>query len=702
MKDITDIKKDAQLLMDQGKHEEVRQLLLEAADSYPDDPEIHSQLAETLAKLGMHDDAITEYQIAISIEPDKPDTHYRLASLLRTTRQFEDAKYHYEYSARLRPDNPDNHTGLGQTYLAMNKPDQARESAMHALNLDKQHAAALDLLTSIEALPTKTSEASANNSPAEDPMVFEKLGQYCIEFQLNKQFITDNRFIFTAPDTDFCRNCFQYRYLSQMEGTEIKRVSDDALSLARKLDDESGQHDSWQIYSIDEQKLVKTFDLAPYDNCPACDTSGITSRDEASSWYRARLEDERTPQPGALKERLFSFGFARDGIVSRKSHLPNPEFDKLLGNNYHARLHSKITYPDGRQIEETPMGLSPDRDLAELKSFMEFVERYAFFSRSSRLITGEHDDKIINRFLSLYRDKPSEDELRHIRNQAVWGLNLATRDIIPIPLAFIYNSGKPEFIAPNTSGFGAHTDFGRSLCSSILELVERDAFVRFWHSPQRAFVFEPDSHIRSEIDKIISILARALNNPELAGRCFIVKSPTRLPVVMITISSSNFSKPPALCFGYGVDFDMSAATSGALNELRTNAINLVKAIMMFSSFLSRQFTDRITSIPDRMNFYSTHTPRAKLHFLDQDNPPPEGIVEEIHEPDLESLIERFRQSELDVYGIDVTPRAFEDLDVYATRAFSPQLYPLQFEQENAYNILSASDSLAGELPHCFQ
>ena len=153
---------------------------------------------------------------------------------------------------------------------------------------------------------------------------------------------------------------------------------------------------------------------------------------------------------------------------------------------------------------------------------------------------------------------------------------------------------------------------------------------------------------------------------------------------MVTISSQDFSKPPALCFGFGTGFNTRDASLGALKELRINTSNLVKAISFFNGYLDRKFTTKIISSPDRMNFYSTNKPRAKLRFLDHDNPLVEGIVKNSDNCNLKAIVERFEQASLDIYGLDFTPRCFQDKNVFVTRAFSPQLFPLQFQQDNVF------------------
>ena len=542
-------------------------------------------------------------------------------------------------------------------------------------------------------------------SPMTKPTHLEKVSDSCLAFRLDNQYISDNSYLFIAPHTDFCRACFNRRYLTQMMN-EVKNIHlhSSVLSLALNLDKQYN-NESWQAYSIADQKLHITFELITYQDCPVCSKPENHARTEVADLYKRLLRQESIPDIEALENQVFSFGFAHKNVTTQGTGLPNPEFDQLLGNHYEAKMGFRMTASDGRYAEDSAIGFDSNKDLAELKSLMEYLERYAFMLQICRFKTREYDDKIILSTLTLFRKQASQKERKHIRSNACWGIDLSTHEIHAIPLPFIFNYGQLQSIMPTSSGFGAHTDFKKSLCSSILELVERDAFVRFWHNPQRAFLIEPEKGLKSEIDSIISILTPVVNNETLVSHFFVIQSPTKLPVAMVTISTKDYSKPPSLCFGCGVGFSLDEAITGAIEELRQNSANLVKGVTVIDGFLTKQFTDTITSIPDRMNFYSTSTPREKLKFLDNDNYISDEVIDSIVKdaipPNLDNLTSRFSKIKFDIYGIDCTPRCFSDKNVFVTKAFSPQLYPLQFGKEGLLNITTDPLSLHKELPHFF-
>ena len=532
---------------------------------------------------------------------------------------------------------------------------------------------------------------------------FERLNESCMSFRMNHLYISDNNALFIAPSEEFCKRCFTRRYLTQVSSApKTNKIEDKVLNLAKNLDENKNIGDSWYVIFVAAPTQIKSFELSPYEDCPECGVDKTVSRPEATALYMNLLnDDERELKLEALVNQVFSFGFVQAITVSDKVGLDNAKYDKLLGNLFHARLIYKMINADGLSANTSSMGAALDIDLARLKALMEYLERYAFFVKLCKYKTQEVDHLIIEKTLALYKKTVSDGEMAHITSQAIWGLNLLTNETNAIPLVFIYNNMQVSFINPTTNGFGAHVNFRKSLCSSVLELVERDAFVRFWHDPENAYNFEPGESIKLEIKSIISILQEALNNADIGYNFFILQSPTKLPVVLITISSNDFSKAPSLSFGCGVGFDLASAIEGAVEEIRINAINLVKGISVIDGFLSKKFTGKIESMQDRANFYATHVPRRKLKFLDAKNPLVEGVVEDAVRADLDAIVERFKEIDFDIYAIDCAPACFQDKNVVVTRAFSPQLYPLQFVQEDAFALVKGSTSSCGELPHFF-
>ncbi len=528
------------------------------------------------------------------------------------------------------------------------------------------------------------------------------IGGACIGFKLKRTYISDNLLLYVPPNDRFCRACFRRRYFSQMmQAVVANKIEPATLELAHALDNSIPDDNLWRAYAVKEKIPLISFDLAPYEDCPVCSTPAETTREKAALEYEQSLRAEPKPDYAGLRSRVFSFGFARQMTIDRRVGLPDARYDELMGENYAARVYSRVIDPAGNHRDQSTLGVATEEKIAEIKSVMEYLERYAFLLKVCRYTTPENDNRIIEKYLSLHRDPLTHPELAIVRSKATWAFNLLTSEVRPIPLAFIYSAPGMRFVSPSSSGFGAHWDFKQSLCRSILELIERDAFVRFWYDPARAFTFSPDADTQADVDAVLSILARAVGNDRLVSRFFVLQSPTRVPVVMVTASSADFSKPPSLCFGCGAGFDLQQALEGAIREFRFSAINLVKGVTLIDGFLTKTFSGKIEELQDRMMFYSSAAPRAKLRFLDAENPLPGAVYEDEPAPCLESLVARYKSAGLDIYAIDCTPACFRNLNVYVTRAFSTGMYPMQFKQEGYFRLESGPMSVHSELPHFF-
>jgi ribosomal protein S12 methylthiotransferase accessory factor YcaO len=534
------------------------------------------------------------------------------------------------------------------------------------------------------------------------PVETKRLTPFYIAFRYRNWFVTDNNVVFLLPKNAFCQSCFKRRYLSEFDGGKVGDVSQKALKLAREIDTSFTAGQYWHCVSIENPDIRKTFTLASYESCPHCHKSaGRFGRGEAGRTYESLLHSRSTPKTAELGKLLFSFGFARALHTSNKLGIQDGEIEKILGGNFFSRITGRVVTANEVLVDVTTLGYSMNRALAETKAVMEFLERYAVLEQTCPMHTNEYDEDLIREFLSLYSRRAGTGELAAIKSASIWAVNLADQNACPVPFRFIYDKGDLAFIKPTSSGFAAHVDFRSSLTASILELVERDAFVRFWYDPTRAYGFTPDSQVQEPMDHMKHVLGAVLGNSSLTTKCYVIRSPTKLPVVMATISSSESGLAPALVVGFGVGLNLAQAQSRSMDELRTNALNLLTCISSQKDFLRRQFSHEITSLPDRMNFYSTSRPRARLTFLDHTNPLTDGVYDDLELESLEGVIERLTGHGIGIYGIDVTPRCFADKNVFVTRAFSPHLFPLQFEADRWFNLPTHALSAKDALPHFF-
>jgi tetratricopeptide (TPR) repeat protein len=136
----------------------------DAAAKRPGNARAHNNLGTALDKIpGRVDDAIAEYQQALSLSPDYSEAHYNLGHALTLRGRTPEAVAQYEEALRLNPDYAEAHYNLG---LALERVPGRADGAIAeyeaALRLDPGLADAhFALASDLQALPGRLGEAIA-------------------------------------------------------------------------------------------------------------------------------------------------------------------------------------------------------------------------------------------------------------------------------------------------------------------------------------------------------------------------------------------------------------------------------------------------------------------------------------------------------------------------------------------------------------
>lgn len=115
----------------------------------PANPGPYLHLANTQRQLNKYDEAILNFQKALSKNPGIFEAHLFLAGLFLAKKKLGDAEHHFLHAIRLNPNSADAHANLAQTYELEHKIDEARQHANIALEIDNNHIGALLLSSKI-------------------------------------------------------------------------------------------------------------------------------------------------------------------------------------------------------------------------------------------------------------------------------------------------------------------------------------------------------------------------------------------------------------------------------------------------------------------------------------------------------------------------------------------------------------------------
>jgi len=128
----------------------------ELVEYYPGNPDAHLDLASQLKKVGLRDQAINEYRIAIRLNPNYPKTYNSLAVFLAEGRRYEEAANLLKKAIDIDKKYLCAYNNLAVTYAEMNKLDEARVIWLKALEIDPSYKQAAYNLEKLKQLGRHT------------------------------------------------------------------------------------------------------------------------------------------------------------------------------------------------------------------------------------------------------------------------------------------------------------------------------------------------------------------------------------------------------------------------------------------------------------------------------------------------------------------------------------------------------------------
>ena len=91
----------------------------------PEHLEAHANLARALVSKRKFADAIPHFQKALVLTPESADLHNRLGNALAESGRLDEATLHFEKALALNPRYAEAHSNLGRALVAKKQPDQA-------------------------------------------------------------------------------------------------------------------------------------------------------------------------------------------------------------------------------------------------------------------------------------------------------------------------------------------------------------------------------------------------------------------------------------------------------------------------------------------------------------------------------------------------------------------------------------------------
>ncbi len=123
---------------DAGKLDEAIREFQQAITIYPDYCDAHNNLGLAYRKKGMLEEALSEYQEALKLNPQYAYAHNNLGVLYARTNSLDLAIIEFEKAVACKPDYTDAHNNLGASYLQKRHYDRAIQAFLDAIKYNNR------------------------------------------------------------------------------------------------------------------------------------------------------------------------------------------------------------------------------------------------------------------------------------------------------------------------------------------------------------------------------------------------------------------------------------------------------------------------------------------------------------------------------------------------------------------------------------
>ena len=146
-------------LLIENNLEKFHRILIEAAEKYPKNKEIHFFLGQSYDLKEMYEQSSEEFNKALNLDPNYPNALNMAAYSYMNLKAYEKAVEYLKRYAAVLPGNPNPIDSLAECYLRMGKLDEAIENYKKALDIKPDFYMSMDVLGYIYALKEDYSEA---------------------------------------------------------------------------------------------------------------------------------------------------------------------------------------------------------------------------------------------------------------------------------------------------------------------------------------------------------------------------------------------------------------------------------------------------------------------------------------------------------------------------------------------------------------
>ena len=268
----------------------------------------------------------------------------------------------------------------------------------------------------------------------------------------------------------------------------------------------------------------------------------------------------------------------------------------------------------------------------------------------------------------------------------VWGYSfLQERPILVPELLAYYSLGNGEgFIYETSNGCALGGSLEEAIFHGIMEVVERDSFLLTWYAQMPLPRLDPRSANDKELDLMIDRIR------EVAGYDVYLYNSTmehEIPSVWAVAKNRKSNGANLICAA-GANPDPVRAVKSSIYELAGMMIRHDKMLeenrQKYEEMLHDPFAVR--NMEDHGLLYGLREAEERLNFLLNDHLPIRTFAEEFKQPpvnsdlkdDLQDILHKFRQLDLDVIVVDQTTPIIKRNGLFCVKVLIPGMLPMTF------------------------
>jgi ribosomal protein S12 methylthiotransferase accessory factor YcaO len=350
---------------------------------------------------------------------------------------------------------------------------------------------------------------------------------------------------------------------------------------------------------------------------------------------------------------------------------------------------------------ETSCAIDTDQERATVRASFEAAERYSLASidhHQLRLISGA---ALASNSILKFPLKMTSPLNGLQRSDCIFPVQAITIPGSPITHAsagdvfapYPVSRGQCSFI-PTTNGVAVGSTEAEATIRATMELLERDAIMRFWYLGDEQKNYKiPERYISETASSYFQFLAD-LGYSTLGFEISVFEG----AFVVLLFALHRSLQYPALACSAGASPDFPAAVRAACAELVQTLAALSLQPARFSAWIEK---GRVLSHLDHHMFYyadSTNAAVAAPLLLERwKNAPISNGLE--NERQTTPIFQHLAEQKVEIFAANITPPQVKG-EIAAIRILSPQLFPLVVGETSGPQELLASPSRV-KLPHPF-